>query len=154
MQRQGCNGAREPLWPNVSWHGCKWPTSWRATLILLSTCLCRYYHPSPPTRTVKQERSFEGISLETPGSSSKSVLQMSRFQLCQECYSAASEAAAAVRASSSLPLAAPLSSLKHRCSAASCTPCSCCHLGRLASLAAAPLPPSLLQRCSRLHASQ
>ena len=32
--------------------------------------LCRYYHPSPPTRTVEQERSFEGISLETPGSSS------------------------------------------------------------------------------------
>lgn len=57
----------------------------------------RYYHPSPPTRTVKQERSFEGISLETPGSSSKSVLQMSRFQLCHDCYGAASDAASVVR---------------------------------------------------------
>ena len=57
---------------------------------------------------MKQERSFEGISLETPGSSSKSVLQMSRFQLCQECYSAASEAAAAVRFSPSFPLAISL----------------------------------------------
>ena len=33
----------------------------------------RYYHPSPPTRTVKQERTFEGISLDQPGSSSRQV---------------------------------------------------------------------------------
>lgn len=57
----------------------------------------RYYHPSPPARTVKQERSFEGISLETPGASSKSVLQMSRFQLCGDCFGAAKDAAAVVR---------------------------------------------------------
>jgi hypothetical protein len=62
-------------------------------------CACRHYHPAPPARTVKQERSFEGISLETPGSSSKSVLQMSRFQLCQECYASAADAAAVVRTS-------------------------------------------------------
>lgn len=48
---------------------------------------------------MKQERSFEGISLETPGSSSKSVLQMSRFQLCKECYASANDAAAMVRVS-------------------------------------------------------
>jgi len=46
---------------------------------------------------VKQERSFEGISLETPGASSKSVLQMSRFQLCGDCFGAAKDAAAVVR---------------------------------------------------------
>ncbi len=46
---------------------------------------------------MKQERSFEGISLETPGASSRSVLQMSRFQLCGDCYAAAKDAANAVR---------------------------------------------------------
>lgn len=46
----------------------------------------RYYHPSPPHRTVKTERTFEGISLDTPGQSSRQVLQMSRFQLCASCY--------------------------------------------------------------------
>ena len=35
--------------------------------------MCRHYHPSPPARTVKQERTFEGISLDQPGSSSRQV---------------------------------------------------------------------------------
>lgn len=47
---------------------------------------CRYYHPSPPHRAVKTERTFEGISLDTPGQSSRQVLQMSRFQLCAACH--------------------------------------------------------------------
>ncbi|KAL0048475.1 hypothetical protein WJX82_004140 [Trebouxia sp. C0006] len=46
----------------------------------------RYYHPHPPQRAVKSERTFEGISLDTPGQSSRQVLQMSRFQLCSTCY--------------------------------------------------------------------
>lgn len=47
----------------------------------------RYYHPAPPSKTIKTERTFEGISLETPGSGSgKSVQAMSRFQLCHLCY--------------------------------------------------------------------
>lgn len=46
----------------------------------------RYYHPSPPQRTIKSERTFEGISLDTPGQSSNRVLQMTRFQLCPTCY--------------------------------------------------------------------
>lgn len=48
--------------------------------------LRRYYHPSPPQRTIKTERTFEGISLDTPGQSSNRVLQMTRFQLCAKCY--------------------------------------------------------------------
>ena len=48
--------------------------------------MCRYYHPSPPQRAVKTERTFEGISLDTPGQSSRQVLQMSRFQLCAACH--------------------------------------------------------------------
>ncbi len=47
---------------------------------------CRYYHPSPPHRTVKNERTFEGISLDNPGQSSNRVLPLSRFQLCATCY--------------------------------------------------------------------
>lgn len=35
---------------------------------------------------MKTERTFEGISLDTPGQSSRQVLQMSRFQLCASCY--------------------------------------------------------------------
>lgn len=46
----------------------------------------RYYHPQPPQRAVKSERTFEGISLDTPGQSSRQVMQMSRFQLCDTCY--------------------------------------------------------------------
>ena len=58
-------------------------------LLLPLTCcyaLLRYYHPHPPQRAVKSERTFEGISLDTPGQSSRQVLQMSRFQLCSTCY--------------------------------------------------------------------
>ena len=33
----------------------------------------RHYHPAPPARTVKQERTFEGISLDQPGASSRQV---------------------------------------------------------------------------------
>ncbi len=58
-------------------------------LLLPLTCCCallRYYHPHPPQRAVKSERTFEGISLDTPGQSSRQVLQMSRFQLCSTCY--------------------------------------------------------------------
>lgn len=46
----------------------------------------RYFHPHPPQRAVKNERTFEGISLDTPGQSSRQVMQMSRFQLCATCY--------------------------------------------------------------------
>ena len=58
-------------------------------LLLPLTCCCallRYFHPHPPQRAVKSERTFEGISLDTPGQSSRQVLQMSRFQLCSTCY--------------------------------------------------------------------
>lgn len=47
----------------------------------------RYYHPAPPSRvTMKSERTFEGISLDQPGFSSKQVSTLSRFQLCGTCY--------------------------------------------------------------------
>ena len=49
----------------------------------------RYYHPAPPARAVvKAERTFEGISLDMPGSSTRQVATMSRFQLCPACYEA------------------------------------------------------------------
>ena len=49
----------------------------------------RYYHPAPPARAVvKAERTFEGISLDMPGSSTRQVAAMSRFQLCPACYEA------------------------------------------------------------------
>ena len=49
----------------------------------------RYYHPAPPARAVvKAERTFEGISLDTPGQSGRQVSTMSRFQLCPACYEA------------------------------------------------------------------
>ncbi|KAK9824572.1 hypothetical protein WJX72_011411 [[Myrmecia] bisecta] len=54
----------------------------------------RHYHPAPPSRTVKNERTFEGISLDTPGQSSQRVTAMSRFQLCPKCYEAEVSAAA------------------------------------------------------------
>ena len=48
---------------------------------------CRYYHPCPPTKaTIKAERTFEGISLDVPGQSSKTTSAMTRFQLCENCY--------------------------------------------------------------------
>ena len=50
--------------------------------------LFRYFHPSPPAKTVRNERTFEGISLDTPGQSGKVVTTMSRFQLCPNCYEA------------------------------------------------------------------
>ncbi len=53
-------------------------------------------HPSPPQRTLRQERTFEGISLDQPGASSKAVLTMSRFQLCGACHATAVEAASQV----------------------------------------------------------
>ena len=46
----------------------------------------RYYHPAPPSRAVKQERTFEGISLDNPGISTKQVTALSRFQICPACY--------------------------------------------------------------------
>lgn len=50
-------------------------------------CSCRYYHPCPPTKvSVKAERTFEGISLDVPGQSSKTTSAMTRFQLCEECF--------------------------------------------------------------------
>ena len=53
---------------------------------------CRHYHPAPPNRvTMKSERTFEGISLDQPGFSSKQVSTLSRFQLCDACH--ANEAA-------------------------------------------------------------
>lgn len=52
----------------------------------------RYRHPNPPQRIVRQERTFEGISLETPGSNAKAVLSMSRFQLCSDCHRTALQA--------------------------------------------------------------
>ena len=52
-------------------------------------CSCRWYHPCPPTKTiVKAERTFEGISLDVPGQSSKTSTTLTRFQLCEECYQA------------------------------------------------------------------
>ncbi|BDA47644.1 probable histone acetyltransferase HAC1 [Coccomyxa sp. Obi] len=56
----------------------------------------RWYHPAPPSKaTVKAERTFEGISLDIPGQSAKTVTSMSsRFQLCPTCYQAESSAAA------------------------------------------------------------
>lgn len=52
----------------------------------------RWYHPAPPSKaTVKAERTFEGISLDIPGQSAKTVTSMSsRFQLCPACYQAES----------------------------------------------------------------
>ncbi|KAK9806697.1 hypothetical protein WJX73_009793 [Symbiochloris irregularis] len=47
---------------------------------------CRYYHPAPPSRSVKQERTFEGISLDSPGISTKQVTSLQRFQICPSCY--------------------------------------------------------------------
>ena len=35
---------------------------------------------------MKNERTFEGISLDNPGQSSNRVLPLSRFQLCATCY--------------------------------------------------------------------
>ena len=53
----------------------------------LTDLLGRHYHPAPPGRvTMKAERTFEGISLDQPGFSSKQVTQLSRFQLCEDCY--------------------------------------------------------------------
>lgn len=61
--------------------------SWKKILSVFKAGLwCRYFHPSPPHRAVKTERTFEGISLDTPGQSSRQVMQMSRFQLCSTCY--------------------------------------------------------------------
>lgn len=50
--------------------------------------MCRWFHPAPPSKaTVKAERTFEGISLDIPGQSAKTVTSMSsRFQLCPACY--------------------------------------------------------------------
>ena len=63
------------------------PSAQTLLLQLLSlNCKCRHYHPAPPQRAVKTERTFEGISLDTPGQSSRQVLQMSRFQLCPTCH--------------------------------------------------------------------
>ena len=59
-------------------------------------CASRYYHPAPPARAiVKAERTFEGISLDTPGTSGRQVAAMSRFQLCPACFEA--EAGCALR---------------------------------------------------------
>lgn len=49
------------------------------------TC-CRYFHPSPPQKSVSKERVFEGISLDTPGASGGRVMNTSRIQLCQTCF--------------------------------------------------------------------
>lgn len=61
-----------------------------STSLVLSVChhcCCRHYHPCPPTKaTIKAERTFEGISLDVPGQSSKTTSTMTRFQLCDECY--------------------------------------------------------------------
>lgn len=60
----------------------RWPVLWVGC-----SCCCRYYHLCPPTKaTIKAERTFEGISLDVPGQSSKTTSTMTRFQLCEECY--------------------------------------------------------------------
>ena len=47
----------------------------------------RWYHPAPPSKVViKNERSFEGINLETPGANTKQTTALTRFQLCSRCY--------------------------------------------------------------------
>ncbi|KAK9866771.1 hypothetical protein WJX84_010523 [Apatococcus fuscideae] len=46
----------------------------------------KYFHPDPPHKSVSRERTFEGISLDTPGASGGRVVNMSRLQLCQQCY--------------------------------------------------------------------
>ncbi len=51
----------------------QWMTRQRLADPRASSLMCRHYHPSPPARTVKQERTFEGISLDQPGSSSRQV---------------------------------------------------------------------------------
>ena len=54
---------------------------------MLTAGLCRWYHPAPPAKVVvKQERSFEGINLETPGALTKQTAAITRFQLCHSCY--------------------------------------------------------------------
>ena len=83
-----CNNASVPL---LLSNGNKPVVTLHHVLLMLLpvTCCCallRYYHPHPPQRAVKSERTFEGISLDTPGQSSRQVLQMSRFQLCSTCY--------------------------------------------------------------------
>lgn len=57
--------------------------------LTLTVNKCRFYHPAPPARAVvKAERTFEGISLDTPGQSGRQVSVMSRFQLCPACHEA------------------------------------------------------------------
>ena len=56
-----CGVISTSVWPQTDWYS---PVPVR-----------RHYHPSPPPRTVKQERTFEGISLDQPGSSSRQVEQ-------------------------------------------------------------------------------
>lgn len=61
--------------------------AWRGHAESACGCVCRWFHPAPPTRVVmKQERSFEGINLETPGATTKHTAAITRFQLCNACY--------------------------------------------------------------------
>eukprot|EP00884_Botryococcus_braunii_P009216 jgi/Botrbrau1/18296/Bobra.0179s0026.1 len=46
----------------------------------------RWFHPDPPSKVTRADRTFEGINLDLPGLNGKQVTQMSRFQLCDECY--------------------------------------------------------------------
>lgn len=49
----------------------------------------RYYHPSPPQKVVvRSERTFDGISLDKPGSDATRTVTYTRFALCTKCYSA------------------------------------------------------------------
>ncbi len=84
----------------------------------------RYYHPAPPARAiVKAERTFEGISLDTPGTSGRQVAAMSRFQLCPACYEA--EAGCALRRARPVApvLDAPVLDAPGRQLAAPCASC-------------------------------
>lgn len=52
----------------------------------------RYFHPNPPPKvTIKSEKTFDGISLDKPGSDSNRSVNLTRYQLCEKCYQRESE---------------------------------------------------------------
>ncbi len=71
----------------------------------------RYYHPCPPSKAVRQERTFEGISLETPGSQGRQTTSLTRFSLCERCYTATAQGLALPGIKGGLPAGVALGDL-------------------------------------------
>lgn len=71
----------------------------------------RYYHPSPPSKSVRQDRTFEGISLDTPGAPGRQITSLTRFSLCERCYAAEAQGLAVPGIKRGLPPGVALTDL-------------------------------------------